>query len=60
MKNTVSPWKRFVGNIIRVAVIRPKERPYRTNNFYAVLERQEKLDKEVYDIVHGKEPPAGR
>lgn len=30
----------------------PKERPYRTNNFYAVLERQDNLDKEVYRIVH--------
>ena len=55
MKSTVSPWKRVVGNIIKVAVIRPKERPYQTNNFYAVLERQEKLDKEVYDIVHGNQ-----
>ena len=25
---------------------------YQTNNFYAVLKRQEMLDKEVYDIVH--------
>ena len=41
MKNTVSPWKRIVGNIIKVAVIRPKERPYKTGNFYAALERQE-------------------
>ena len=41
-------------------MIRPKQRPYKTNNFYAVLERQEKLDKEVYDIVHSKEKPAGR
>ena len=54
------PLEKILGNMIRVAVIRPKERPYRTNNFYAVLERQEKLDKEVYDIVHGKETPAGR
>ena len=38
-----------------MAVIRPKERPYKTNNFYAALERQEKLDKEVYDIVHGNQ-----
>ena len=45
------PLEKIVGNIIKVAVIRPKERPYQTNNFYAVLERQEKLDKEVYDIV---------
>ena len=36
----------------RQAVIRPKQRPYQTNNFYAVLKRQEMLDKEVYDIVH--------
>ena len=54
------PLEKILANIIRVAIIRPKERPYRTNNFYAVLERQEKLDKEVYDIVHGKEPSAGR
>ena len=40
------PLEKIVGNIIKVAVIRPKERPYKTNNFYAVLERQEKLDKE--------------
>ncbi len=39
------PLEKIVGNIIKVAVIRPKERPYKTNNFYAVLERQEKLDK---------------
>lgn len=41
-----------MGNILKVAVIRPKQRPYQTNNFYAVLKRQEMLDKEVYDIVH--------
>ena len=54
------PLEKIVGNIIKVAVIRPKQRPYKTNNFYAVLERQAKLDKEVYDIVHRKEKPAGR
>ena len=46
------PLEKIVGNIIRVTVIRPRQRPYRTNNFYAVLQRQEMLDKEVYDIVH--------
>ena len=49
-----------IGNILKVAVIRPKQRPYRTNNFYAVLERQANLDKEVYDIVRGKDKAAGR
>ena len=54
------PLERIISNILKVAVIRPKQRPYRTNNFYAVLERQEKLDKEVYDIVRGKDKAAGR
>ena len=46
------PLEKIVSNILKVAVIRPKQRPYQTNNFYAVLKRQEMLDKEVYDIVH--------
>ena len=41
------PLEKIVGNILKVAVIRPKQRPYQTNNFYAVLKRQEMLDKEV-------------
>ena len=52
------PLEKIIGNIIRVSVLRPKNRPYKTNNFYAVLERQEQLDKEVYQIVHGKEKAA--
>ena len=58
------PLEKIVGNIIRVTVIRPRQRPYQTNNFYAVLKRQEMLDKEVYDIVHRNEklaaPSAGK
>ena len=50
--NYGQPLEKIVGNILKVAVIRPKQRPYQTNNFYAVLKRQEMLDKEVYDIVH--------
>lgn len=42
----------IIRHMVRVLFLRPKERPYRTNNFYAVLERQDKLDKEVYRIVH--------
>ena len=56
--------EKIVGNILKVAMIRPKQRPYQTNNFYAVLKRQEMLDKEVYDIVHRNEklaaPSAGK
>ena len=57
------PLEKVLGNIIRVTVIRPKQRPYRTNNFYAALEQQANLDEEVYDIVHGNQKlaaPAAR
>lgn len=49
------PLEKIIGNMLKVSVIRPKERPYRTNNFYAALERQEKLDQEVYHIVYGSQ-----
>ncbi len=47
------PLEKVLGNIIRVCFLRPRERPYKTNNFYAVLERQNQLDREVYRIVYG-------
>ena len=45
------PLEVVVKNIIRTKFIAPKERPYRTDNFYSVLERQRKLEKEVSAIV---------
>ena len=48
------PLEVVLRNIIRVCFLRPKVRPYKTNNFYAVLERQDNLDQEVYRIVHGQ------
>ena len=48
------PLEIILRNIIRVCFLRPKERPYKTNNFYAALARQDKLDQEVYRIVQGK------
>lgn len=48
------PLEKIIRNIVQVCFLRPKERPYETNNFYAVLERQEKLDKEVRRIVQGE------
>ena len=45
------PLEKIVRNIVQVCFLRPKQRPYRTNNFYAPLERQENLDNEVYRIV---------
>ena len=48
------PLEVVLRNMIRVCFLRPKVRPYKTNNFYAVLEQQDNLDQEVYRIVHGK------
>ena len=48
------PLEKVAGNIVRVLFVRPKQRPYRTNNFYAVLERQYELEREVYAIVSEK------
>ena len=45
------PLEKILRNMIRVYFIRPKHRPYETNNFYSALARQEKLDKEVQRIV---------
>ena len=53
------PLEKIVWNIVQVCFLRPKQRPYQTNNFYSVLERQEKLDKEVYRIVHKKKAHEG-
>lgn len=48
------PLEVILRNVIRVCFLRPKVRPYKTNNFYAALARQDKLDQEVYQIVQGK------
>lgn len=48
------PLETVIKNIVQTKFIRPKERPYQTNNFYAALERQRNLEKEVAAIVKGK------
>ena len=48
------PLEKIIRNIVQVSFIRPKERPYKTNNFYSAVVRQEKLDKEVQKIVQGE------
>ena len=45
------PLEVVVKNIIQTKFPRPKERPYRTENLYAVLEKQRNLEKEVSAIV---------
>ena len=52
------PLEVILRQFIEVKFIRPKERPYQTNNFYDVVIRQHRLEKEVQAIVKGKN--AGR
>lgn len=47
------PLETVVKNIMQTKFVRPKERPYQTQNLYAVLEKQRKLEKEVSAIVKG-------
>ncbi len=45
------PLEKIVGNIVKMYFVRPKQRPYRTKNFYTMLARQQKLNAEVRRIV---------
>ena len=45
------PFEQILKNIIVARFRRPPVRPYQTNNFYAVLQRQAKLDREVQNIA---------
>ena len=48
------PLEKVLRSVLNVCFLRPRERPYKTNNFYAALERQNQLDMEVYRIVNPK------
>lgn len=48
------PLEKVAKNMANVLFISPKQRPYRTNNFYSCLMKQAKLDKEVYAVIYGK------
>ena len=45
------PLEKVMGNLINVLFVRPKQRPYKTKNFYACLMKQEKLLEEVQNRV---------
>ena len=49
------PLEIIAGHFIQSKFIRPKIRPYRTNNYYDALLRQYQLDKEVETIVYPEE-----
>jgi hypothetical protein len=50
----------IAGQIIQTVFVRPKERPYQTNNFYAAVKRQIQVEKEVRRIVQKETPRAAR
>ena len=45
------PLEKVLRNVIDTLFIRPKQRPYETNNLYAALMRQSLMEKEVRKIV---------
>lgn len=45
------PLEVIAGQIIQTCFIRPKERPYQTNNLYTALMRQHQMEQEVKAIV---------
>ena len=45
------PLEKYLLYLIRTCFLRPKRRPYMTNNLYAALEKQDRLDREVHRIV---------
>ncbi len=50
------PLEKIAKQFIEAKFIRPKVRPYQTDNYYAVLLRQAQAEKEVNAIVYGKKP----
>ena len=45
------PLEVYLGHFIEAIFIRPKKRPYKTDNYYAALMRQAAAEKEVEKIV---------
>ena len=46
------PLEVLLAHFIQQVFIRPKKRPYKTDNYYAALMRQSAAEKEVDRIVH--------
>ena len=45
------PLEVILNQMIQTMFVRPKVRPYQTNNLYSALERQIKVEKEVHAVV---------
>ena len=55
------PLEVILNQMIQTMFVRPKVRPYQTNNLYSALERQIKVEKEVRAVVQTSQatPRAG-
>ena len=49
------PLEVVLKHFIETRFVRPKKRIYETNNFYAVIDENIRMQKEVNQILHGKE-----
>ena len=45
------PLEVVIEQMVQAMFVRPKERPYQTNNFYAAIERQISVEREVRTVV---------
>ena len=54
------PLEVVLRQMIESCFIRPKERPYQTDNAYAALVRQYQMEKEVKSIVQGDKTRSGK
>ena len=45
------PLEKVLGDVIQTVFLRPKQRPYQTDNLNAALMRQEQMEREVQKIV---------
>ena len=53
------PLEVILGQMIQTLFIRPRERPYQTHNFYAAVQQQIQVDKEVRAVVQKSKAAAG-
>ena len=50
----------ILGHFIEATFIRPKERPYKTNNYYSALERQVEAERAIKAIMSARKKTEGR
>ena len=53
------PLEVILGQMIQTLFVRPKERPYQTHNFYAAVQQQIQVEKEVRAVVQKSKAAAG-